>query len=75
MSENLKPCPFCGSKDIVTRLGYNDAYKNPIIVKIYCFNCGSQMRKYVSQYATSFQDAVDIMDEIKNQWNRRVEDV
>jgi len=39
MTEELKPCPFCGSTDLVVRELYAGEYPSPVVVK--CYNCGA----------------------------------
>lgn len=81
MSEELKPCPFCGSKDLkhyfTSATGGN---KRGVIV---CKNCGCRL-EYYSDYVHSIADAYcgdwkaadeyakeDARIEIANKWNRR----
>jgi Lar family restriction alleviation protein len=56
--EELKPCPFCGHKDI--KIEYRgDGYV------VYCYKCDAEMNVCGDECASHRQDAID-------QWNRRV---
>lgn len=62
MSEALKPCPFCGGRDIVGVKTYSD-FKGITIanVRIYCDGCNASITR------ASVQKCIDA-------WNRRVSD-
>ena len=61
MSEELKPCPFCGSKRIAPEI-FNDDDDVTVEYAISCLNCKAQ-----SSYFTSFEDAI-------NAWNTRAKE-
>lgn len=58
MSEELKPCPFCGSEVKLTNIDPNDTY---YMIECQNENCNS---------ATCFGEAGK--EEIMMMWNRRV---
>jgi Lar family restriction alleviation protein len=64
MSEKLKPCPFCGSRNVAHGLFGGD-----MIVKcISCFSGGPPVD------APEFSDMVEKRDEAVAAWNRRADD-
>jgi len=60
MSESLKPCPFCGSRDQQIKTGMIDG-KHPVSA-VYCMACGGS-----GAYA-------EIQDHAIESWNRRFPD-
>jgi len=57
MAENkIKPCPFCGNKNISSRLV---SYDDHAVGIVYCTNCGGQLR-----YFNDEKMAIEL-------WNRR----
>ena len=61
MSEELKPCPFCGGKAELVDYGISGEYK-----VVWCFECGARTRMF---YAEIFRGRKAI-----EEWNRRVKD-
>ena len=60
MSEELKPCPFCGCiPDINRCFNYHDSWSNPW--ELSCTDCGITTRNCVEK-----EDAIDV-------WNTRPE--
>ena len=57
MTEELEPCPFCGSKELV--FGYEEDGS----CCIRCTNCGVQVGHY--------RDYMQDNEEIAGLWNRR----
>lgn len=55
--QDVKPCPFCGSKDI--SIEKNDA----VDWEVYCKNCGATVGAY---------DCYETIEEALEVWNRRV---
>ena len=75
MSEELKPCPFCGSlpktKVAVTQ---SSSVEDHLDFSIYCPNCGTS--KTVRQVISGFVEFLDMntsMLEAGVLWNRRYE--
>ncbi len=79
MDKKLKPCPFCGNEEIVAQV---DNINNRFV--IYCANADEVC---LAEMSLSFSDAgldkgqfIDfaemktIMQELENNWNRRVRD-
>jgi Lar family restriction alleviation protein len=54
---NLKPCPFCGFKDI--RSGVLTVHGGAKVGIVFCVDCGAQLR-----YRNDEQMAIEL-------WNRR----
>lgn len=61
MNEELKPCPFCGSEDVV-----DGSSRHSLGVDIYvkCTNCNAKVQ-ICEEYG---------QDELYKRWNRRVAD-
>ena len=59
MSEELKPCPFCGGKAHVMKMGYPHW--------IYCEVCGARVHGRVVGEEEGEKASIEA-------WNRRVED-
>lgn len=57
MEEELKPCPFCGSKDLKISV-YNN--KGGTVYQVYCYRCGANG----PDYGDNKQWAI-------NAWNKR----
>ena len=73
MSEELKPCPFCGGKAVIKAVNKN--YGLTILCQ--CNECGARTEGYCPN--TNNEDAtIDNIENCKNraleQWNRRVND-
>lgn len=83
MSEKLKPCPFCGSKDVfIQNPRIEDIFssvKNASMVVI-CPECGvgvgfGMFGVYGKAYDDLSDEDVERINEIcANGWNRRVQD-
>jgi len=61
MTDELKPCPFCGSKRVFYDCG-NDKRRSIIC----CLECGAGFVSSLSLFAIRREDMVRL-------WNRRVE--
>lgn len=61
----LKPCPFCGSEQIIVRYGQIGTYSNVFMPRkmgyAYCRQCGARSNLYLAKNAV-------------NAWNRRAGD-
>jgi Lar family restriction alleviation protein len=74
MSEELKPCPFCGNipkakVEIVSMGGDSDC----IHFSIVCEECGiSRTIALYTKVANKFTDVEEAMEMAKEVWNRRV---
>ena len=69
MSEELKPCPFCGKqpeRKIYGQAGY-------IVAKIECPKCGT-CKTVSTGRGTTFFDVEVAMDKVKKVWNRRADE-
>lgn len=64
MSEELKPCPFCGGKAVVH---VNDG------VRVICRECETASKCLIDGYSQGRPDGSAIKSVIKA-WNRRVND-
>ena len=42
MSDNLKPCPFCGSRNVDVFSSFGDSSTNGNIINVACISCGAQ---------------------------------
>lgn len=74
---NLKPCPFCGDKDIYTRFEYkgNNCSTLLIDLEICCKGCGIRKKKRLEICDTSFDDINKAMCEAVEDWNRRADEI
>ena len=71
MENELKPCPFCGSRARAIRyLGRTTFYDNVPGCKITCEKCGIEIRKL----RTLFCRVDDSVDKAYEAWNRRFTD-
>lgn len=61
MSENLKPCPFCGGPADYAKLS------DKRMLNIHCFFCPCEMTFYGGETATP----EEIRQKITEKWNRR----
>ena len=68
-----KPCPFCGSKKVITEKKDHFYESNKCCSYISCLNCGAQIYGDViyenGSYETSYNKAQHI---VLKMWNRRV---
>ena len=71
----LKPCPFCGSEEIIAEINY--------LSKRFCVYCGECPANIELGFADanigdgsfiSFYEARKIMDNLTESWNRRAND-
>lgn len=78
--ESIKPCPFCGSKDVFVM---NPRLNNPSSIlsnprmEVICSNCGISMSPgfYGAQCDSLTDEQVDEIRHIcVNAWNRRAND-
>ena len=67
MSEKLKPCPFCGSEQIVLGCQYGESNYDRAY-SIVCKNCGARSKKF-TQSITS--DDMTPIDNAHDAWNTR----
>ena len=58
-SKKLKPCPFCGGKAEIMKMGYPHW--------IYCLKCGARVHGYVTETKTNEKASIEA-------WNRRADD-
>jgi len=63
MSEELKPCPFCGGEDLDTVISNED--REGIPTNIVCISCGGQS-------GMCYTPEGRITNELINVWNRRI---
>jgi transcription elongation factor Elf1 len=68
MTEELKSCPFCGSRQIGTTL---DDKTDAIGFTIYCLKCKVERTKWVSKYHTQFKDITQAINQSICDWNER----
>lgn len=66
MDPRLKPCPFCGSKEIGITVDYT--YDPIIVAKIKCCDCGCNI------WRNSLKDTRGIYDRAVEKWNTRYDD-
>lgn len=71
--EELKQCPFCGSKEICSDVSYETKE-----FRIYCCGCSAEMVMNFCDCGIGNSGSVDflemytIMDQLIEAWNRRV---
>ena len=58
VNEKLKPCPFCGGKAEIMKIGYPHW--------IYCLKCGARVHGYVTKTRAGEKASIEA-------WNRRSE--
>lgn len=73
MSEELKPCPFCGGEAVIKAVNRNYG----LTIWCQCLKCDARTKGYCLD--TNNEDAtIDNIENCKNraleQWNRRVND-
>lgn len=73
--EELKPCPFCGGKDIMIQNQYSqkaDSYYSMVV----CNVCGARTRSVKNEDGMSPQSPMFfksvVVDEVKALWNTRI---
>ena len=65
-SDGLKPCPFCGSEEVIfIPLGDSFGY-------LYCTGCDMATNKFWNDM-TADANALDWKQKARNAWNRRCE--
>ena len=64
MSEKLKPCPHCGSKEVEVVTGFSD-----YDFYVECGNCGCRSQTYINLGDKTDEECIDLAI---NSWNRRV---
>lgn len=72
MSEELKPCPFCGGEAVIKAVNRNYG----LTIWCQCQKCGARTEGYLPN--TNNEDAtIDSIENCKNRalekWNRRVD--
>ena len=68
MIEELRPCPFCGSTDLLWYYYDVDNLNNPFDPCVVCNGCGLVIKFHGSErYKMT-------MDDIRKKWNRRVDE-
>ena len=70
LNEELKPCPFCGSRARIEERSKPDGYHHYTVKFIQCTKCHAKTEEricdgYYGKYCTD--------EEIADLWNRRVE--
>ena len=70
--DDLRPCPFCGSKEIELS-EFNDIVCDNGHWKIQCSKCPAEMSEayLIGNYCKG--DKPQMLAQIKNKWNRRYE--
>jgi Lar family restriction alleviation protein len=66
VSEELKPCPFCGGKAHIQRLADADGFGT--FYYVVCTGCRAQSG---SHYASKGNDCPQTYAEVRDEWNRR----
>ena len=80
MREKLKPCPFCGSEDvIVTNPKLEDVFSNfPLAPEeVLCSNCGAGITFCYSQKSKNLltdKDIEEMYADTVRRWNQRAEE-
>lgn len=72
MPEKLMPCPFCGSKDIITRFKMGDTKYTADFV-ISCRNCYAVKWHSIRFEDVYFEKLYAGMDKAVKSWNTRFE--
>ena len=67
----LKPCPFCGSKDITTSFKIRDKYTADFVVV--CCNCYTSQSHSIRLEDVYFGKLCDGMGKAVKKWNKRFE--
>ncbi len=72
MSEELKPCPFCGcdAKYVISEHMNGDTSQEHRIICTNVIHCGAEMRTYISPYSKSYKDE---QEQFIKRWNRRAD--
>ena len=71
MNEELKPCPFCGSKADWWSHGAGDDDYEVLIID--CTECYASMEKWISKTSKTFDDDCKKgFAELFESWNKRV---
>lgn len=70
-SQELKPCPFCGSKaEMDSRQGFiNFKRERRLRVSVYCLQCDAHMTFCHDDYQQ--YSVVELMEMARKNWNRR----
>ena len=71
MNDELKSCPFCGSKQIGTKLDYKT---DTVGFTVYCLECRVERTKWVSRHTIQFKDVTQAINESIYNWNKRCTD-
>ena len=64
MNEELKPCPFCGSDDVIAIPAGEDPIFRFYGYMVTCTKCGGNLTMYR-------ENTDDFREEVKKAWNRR----
>ena len=70
MAEKLKPCPFCGSKDISTRFQMGDTKYTADFVVV-CRNCYANQSYSIRLEDVYFEKLYWGIDKVVEKWNNR----
>lgn len=71
----LKPCPFCGEKEIVAEVSYEDK-----VFRIFCGNCPASYELYFADAGIQggevigFGEMQAIIQELIDKWNKRAKE-
>lgn len=73
LETKLKPCPFCGEKDIYTRFNYSWKNCSTLMVdlEVCCKGCGIRKKKRLEICDTGFDEINNAMVKAVEEWNRR----
>lgn len=75
MTEKLKPCPFCGCKDVIS--SSMNSGKNYTDYDFYftvtCKNCLVQMSVGANLRGVPFERVEDVLEQARAKWNRRTD--
>ena len=76
-NHDLKPCPFCGGNEIITRLQCvgSDSYYQQIKFTVICTTCHAGRDEICGfeLHKTDFDKIESCINNIKENWNRRAE--
>lgn len=65
MIEELKPCPFCGNKNLIIQKDYSTKKQN--VVAIHCKPCGAIKAKFEKGITVRFNTKKEAIEA----WNKR----
>jgi Lar family restriction alleviation protein len=73
MTDDLKPCPFCGSIDVEAIMHERKAKEIEIMDFVVCHNCKAHGPTFVKSVPISVYEMMKLCDEAAAAWNHRVE--